>query len=363
MQTPSTPGWPPRPAGEARARLPPRFEQPWLHGRDVELAFLFDMLDRATKGMGSASIVRGDAGIGKSTLLGAVVDRAREQAMTVLSTRGVQSEAHLPFAGLHQLLSPLLPRLDELGRVQRSSLLAAFGLEDAGNADPFRIALAALELLTDAASDGPLVLIADDAQLLDAPTVDVLTFVARRLGADPIVALFAVRGEAIVGAGLDALLVAPLDRAASEALLRQHAPDLSASTRERVLREAAGNPLGARGASRGDAIDRRWRGAAAGHAPADGSPGANVRGPRGGSAGRHACAAARGSNRPGVCASGAVGRGRHRRGPPAVRRDRRPRGRGGAGGRRRGRARGLPAPADDLGDPSGGVVRRSREGP
>src|SRR3954447_15372216 len=243
MQTPSTPGWPPRPAGDARVRVPSRFGRPWLLGRDVELAFLFDMLDRAAEGVGSASIVRGDAGIGKSTLLGAVVERAREGAMMVLSTRGVQSEAHLPFAGLHQLLSPLLPRLDELGRVQRSSLLAAFGVQDAGIADPFRIALAALELLTDAASDGPLVLVADDAQLLDGPTVDVLTFVARRLGADPIVALFAVRGEAIVGAGLEELLVAPLDRVASEALLRQCAPDLSASTRDRVLREAAGNPL------------------------------------------------------------------------------------------------------------------------
>jgi DNA-binding CsgD family transcriptional regulator len=228
---------------QTRVRVPPRFERPWLHGRDVELAFLLDMLDRAANGMGGASIVRGDAGIGKSALLGAVVERARDRAMTVLSTRGVQSEAHLPFAGLHQLLSPLMPRLDELGGVQRSSLLAAFGLEDAGIADPFRIALAALELLADAASDGPLLLVADDAQLLDAPTVDALTFVARRLGADPIVALFAVRGEAIAGAGLDELPVAPLDRPAAEALLRQCAPDLSASTRERVLREAAGNPL------------------------------------------------------------------------------------------------------------------------
>jgi predicted ATPase len=128
MPTPSTPEWPTRPAGDARVRLSPRSE---LQGRDVELAFLFDMLDQAASGMGSASIVRGGGGIGKSTLLGAVVERARERSMTVLSTRGVQSEAHLPFAGLHQLLSPLLPRLDELGRVQRGSLLAAFGLEDA----------------------------------------------------------------------------------------------------------------------------------------------------------------------------------------------------------------------------------------
>jgi AAA ATPase domain len=138
-QTPSTPGWPSRPAGDVRVRLASRCERPSLYGREVELAFLFDMLDGAAKGLGGASIVRGDAGIGKSTLLGAVVERARERAMTVLSTRGVQSEAHMPFAGLHQLLSPFLPRLDELGGVQRSSLLAAFGLEDAGVADPYRI--------------------------------------------------------------------------------------------------------------------------------------------------------------------------------------------------------------------------------
>src|SRR3954471_21636477 len=191
MPTPSTPEWPARPAGEARVRLPQRSGRPWLHGRDAELVLLFDMLDRAATGMGGASIVRGEAGIGKSTLLGALVEEARERSMTVLPTRGVQSEAPLPFAGLHQLLTPLLPRLDELGRVQRSSLRTAFGLEDEGIADPFRIALAALELLTDAALDRPVVLVADDAQLLDGPTVDVLTFVARRLGADPIVALFA----------------------------------------------------------------------------------------------------------------------------------------------------------------------------
>src|SRR3954470_21421600 len=124
MQTPSTPGWPPRPAGDARVGLPSRFGRPWLLGRDVELAFLFDMLDRAAEGVGSASIVRGDAGIGKSTLLGAVVERAREGAMTVLSTRGVQSEAHLPFAGLQQLLSPLLPRLDADQRERRRRMPA-----------------------------------------------------------------------------------------------------------------------------------------------------------------------------------------------------------------------------------------------
>jgi DNA-binding CsgD family transcriptional regulator len=215
-----------------------------LYGRDVELALLSTMLVRAATGTGGARIVRGDAGIGKSALLEAVVERAREGSMTVHATRGVQSEARLPFAGLHQLLAPLLPSLDELGAVHQRCLLLAFGLEEGESADPFRIALAALELLTNAAaSDGPLLIVADDAGLLDAPTIDVLTFVARRLAADPIVALFAVRGEAIADSGLEELRVAPLDDAAARALLQQHAPDLATSTQERVLREAAGNPL------------------------------------------------------------------------------------------------------------------------
>ena len=176
--------------------------------------------------------------------------------MTVHSTRGVQSEAHLPFAGLHQLLAALLPRLDELGAVQQRHLLVAFGLEEAESADPFRIALAALELLTNAASDGPLLLVADDAQLLDAPTIDVLTFVARRLAADPIVALFAVRGEAITDSGLDELRLAPLDDAASAALLRTARTGSAAEHGGARPPGGGGQPARARGASGGAAIDR-----------------------------------------------------------------------------------------------------------
>jgi predicted ATPase len=127
-----------------------------LYGRDAELTLLSTLLDRAETGAGGARIVRGDAGIGKSALLAAVVEQARERSTTVHSTCGVQSEAHLPFAGLHQLVAALLPGLDELGPVQQRHLRAAFGLQEAEPADPFRIALAALELLTNAAADGPL---------------------------------------------------------------------------------------------------------------------------------------------------------------------------------------------------------------
>ena len=215
-----------------------------LLGRDAELVQLSALLDRATTGTGGVCVISGDAGIGKSSLLEVVVERARAGSMTVHSTRGALSESHLPFAGLHRLLAELLPFLNELGVVQQKNLRAAFGLEEGEFADPFQIALSALELLTSAAADGPLLVVADDAQLLDAPTVDVLTFVARRLAADAIVVLLAARGdEAIGGSGLEELHLTPLDGVASLALVRQQAPDLPPHTQERVLRMAAGNPL------------------------------------------------------------------------------------------------------------------------
>ena len=321
------------------------------------------MLDRAATGTGGARIVRGDAGIGKSTLLEAVVERARERSMTVHSTRGVQSEAHLPFAGLHQLLAPLLPRLDELGA--RPAEEPARGVRAGGSGSPPtpsgsrspRSSCSPMQPRT-----GRCCIVADDAQLLDAPTIDVLTFVARRLAADPIVALFAVRGEAIADSGLDELHLAPLDDAASAALLRQHAPDLPPSTQERVLREAAGNPLALVELPASMRSIDRGRRATAGPAAADSSPGASVRVPRGGAAGRDPRAAAGGGDRPLVRAAGTAGSGRQRCRSPAVGRGDRRRRRGGAGRGRRHRARALPAPADGLGDPWGGVVRRAREG-
>jgi len=163
-----------------------------LIGRDRETGILHDLLDGAPE-QGGALVVRGEAGIGKSALVAAIGRRARERGMLVLSASGVQSEAHLPFAGLHQLLRPVIGGMDDLPPPQRAALEAAFGLSDTAAPDRFLIALATMDLLGDAAVRAPLLIIADDAQWLDRPTIDVLTFVARRLESDPIVLVAAIR--------------------------------------------------------------------------------------------------------------------------------------------------------------------------
>src|SRR5688572_22997387 len=137
-----------------------------LYGRERELRVLKDLVDGALEG-GSAMVVRGEAGIGKSALAAAAIRQARERGMTVLSATGIQSEAHLPFAGLHQILRPIWPGVAGLPAPQRAAVLAAFGMTDAAAPDLYLIALAALELLADAAARVPLLLIADDAHWLD----------------------------------------------------------------------------------------------------------------------------------------------------------------------------------------------------
>ena len=174
---------------------------------------------------------------------------AGSRGMAVLATTGVESEAHLPFAGLHQLLRPALPRLGRLPEPQRAAVEAAFGMTDAAAPDFFLIALAALDLLSDMATSRPLLLVVEDVHWLDAATCDVLGFVARRLEFEPVVLLFAVRtgvDARIDPAALPVLALDGLDEPVAAALLDEHAPDLSPELRQRVLAEAAGNPLALR---------------------------------------------------------------------------------------------------------------------
>jgi DNA-binding CsgD family transcriptional regulator len=195
---------------------------------------------------GQALVLRGEAGIGKSRLLSDIAQAARERGMSVLTTTGVQSEAHLPFAGLHQLLRPVRGRAAELPAVQRAALDAAFGLTDEVAPEHYRIAMAALDLVSEVAADAPLLLVVEDAQWLDRPTLEVLAFVARRIEADPIVLLAATRdGYPLVldNAGLPELRLGGLDDAAAGALLDASAPQLTLTARTRVLHESAGNPL------------------------------------------------------------------------------------------------------------------------
>ena len=120
-----------------------------LSGRERELGVLNGIVDQLGDGAGGALVVRGDPGIGKSTLLAAATARARDQGMQSLSAGGVQSEAHIPFAGVHQLLGPMLHMAEHLPAPQRAALLAAFGRSDEVGTERYLVALATLELLGD----------------------------------------------------------------------------------------------------------------------------------------------------------------------------------------------------------------------
>lgn len=208
-------------------------------GRDPELARLGALLDGLPTG-GGALVLRGDAGVGKSTLLDWAASAGRERGAQTVTVTGVQDEFDLPYAGLHRLIGRLA-RHDGTAEA-RAVVLAALD----GDQSPVRVALALLTLLTDAA---PLVVLADDAQWLDGSSWDALTFVARRLPSDPVLILMAMRSgdratTRLARAGLPELAIEPLAEPAAAALLDRHAPSLRTDLRGRILTEAAGNPLG-----------------------------------------------------------------------------------------------------------------------
>jgi DNA-binding CsgD family transcriptional regulator len=216
-----------------------------LLGREHEGRTLGGLIGHVRE-QGGSLVLSGEPGIGKSALVREAGQRARDLGMLVLTATGVQCEAQLPFAGLHQLLRPVLARLDDLAAPQRDTLLAAFGLTDAPVPDPFLAALAALNLLAASAAEAPVLAIADDAHWLDRATCDVLAFVARRLEFDPVVLIATIRDgftTPLSEAALPALHIDPLPAPAAAALLDSRAPGLAPAVRERLLDEAAGNPL------------------------------------------------------------------------------------------------------------------------
>jgi len=214
-------------------------------GRRRERARLEEILDRIREA-GTSLVVVGEAGIGKTTLLDSAARAATARGITVITTTGVPSETHLPYAGLHRLLQPFVPRIQALPGPQRDALSAAFGLTEGAAPDLFLIALAALELLAETASSSPLLLIVEDAHWLDADTCEVLAFVARRVELEPIVLLVAIRDghdSRFEVAGLPTIQLDGLDEVSSMGLLDTHAPSLPYDVRTRVIEAAAGNPL------------------------------------------------------------------------------------------------------------------------
>ena len=218
---------------------------PELIGRDRELGVLANLIDQAEHS-GAAVVVLGDPGIGKSSLLRAAADRGRAAGLRVLATTGIEAEAHLPFAGLHHLLRPVLREMSRLPAAQAEALSTAFGMSEGPSPEPFMIALATLNLLADVATERPVLVVADDVQWLDQPTQDALTFLARRVSGDPIVLIGAVRrphDTALAAASLPELDLRGLDEASARNVLATTAAGLSYADTERILRAAAGNPL------------------------------------------------------------------------------------------------------------------------
>jgi DNA-binding CsgD family transcriptional regulator len=216
-----------------------------LIGRKRELDALHVLLAKLVD-RGGALLLRGDVGVGKSALLLAARDRAEQDGARVLSVSAVRSEMRVDFAGLHQILQPLLARADDLPGPQRDALLSTFGMREGRPGDLFLVALAALELVAAEARRNPVLIAIDDAHWLDPPTVDILAFVARRLGRQPVLLLGAIRDgyeSALFDLRLPELRVDRLDVESSNDLLDATAPGLDGARRRRILEAAGGNPL------------------------------------------------------------------------------------------------------------------------
>ena len=218
-----------------------------LIDRDQERQALDQLLDTARAGLSGSLVLRGEPGIGKTALLDYAIGRA--DGMQVARLLAVESEMELGFATLHQLLVPFLDRFGELPTPQRDALGSAFGLIAADTAAPdrFLVGLAVLTLLAAAAAEQALLVIVDDAQWLDDVSADVLAFVARRVYADGIVLLFAVRepaGKRLPLEGLTELWLPGLPDRDARALLTTVAGDLlDNGVVARLVAETQGNPL------------------------------------------------------------------------------------------------------------------------
>ncbi len=232
-----------------------------LIGREAERQRVETVLDRLHQS-GGVLVVRGESGIGKSSLLRHVRERASALELRTLGTVGVESEAELAFAGLHQLLEPISELVERLPDPRRRALHAAFGIAGDFEPDPFLVALAANQVIRLSANSRPLVLLVDDAQWLDRSSLDALTFIARRLESEPVALVASVRvgyPTSLEEARLPVLELQRLSAAAAAELLDRDAPDLHPVLRARVLAEAAGNPLALVELARSLPIAPDWR--------------------------------------------------------------------------------------------------------
>jgi DNA-binding CsgD family transcriptional regulator len=218
-----------------------RWSRP-LVGRRVERARLDAFVAAVRAGHSQVLVLRGEAGIGKSALLEVLASQTA--GCRVLVGAGVQADTELAFAALHQVLGPLLGGVDRLPAPQRDALRVAFGLLAAPPPDRFLVALAVLSLLSDAASEQPIVCLIDDEQWLDKESVHALAFVSRRLDAEAVGIVFAGRRSDPLLDKLPELVIDGLDEGDARQLLESSlVGPLDPLVREQLLAETHGNPL------------------------------------------------------------------------------------------------------------------------
>lgn len=235
-----------------------------LRGRASECESLQRVLGGVRARHSQVLVLRGEPGIGKTALLEYLAETA--SGCRVARAAGIESEMELPHAGLHQLCAPMLERFSRVAVPQRDALRTAFGLSEGKTPERFLLSLAVLSLLSAVAEKQPLICLIDDAQWLDAASRQALVFVARRLLAEPVALLFAVRepGESQELAGLPSLTVGALGESDARALLESAIPGpLDERVRDRIVAETRGNPLALLELSRGLSVSELAGGYAA----------------------------------------------------------------------------------------------------
>jgi DNA-binding CsgD family transcriptional regulator len=244
--------------------LPARQPAPII-GRDAGLARLRALVDPVPRAS-QVLLVTGEAGMGKTVLLADAAGRARSAGMRVLSVTGRESESRLAFAGLHQLLRPVLSTTAGLPARQAQALLGALGLAaDPGAADPLLTGVAVLTLLSDLSERSAVLVVADDAHWLDRSSLDALAFAGSRLDAERVVLLVGARGQAPPSGfdrGFPELHLEPLSAADAGRLLDGQPCPPRGRARAQVLAQAAGNPMAlielAKVIADDPAASRRW---------------------------------------------------------------------------------------------------------
>ncbi|MEU3354406.1 AAA family ATPase [Streptomyces sp. NPDC037389] len=214
-----------------------------LIGREPEQEVLSGFVTAAG---GRALVLRGDTGVGKSALLDHVTNLALGKEHRVIRATGVEAESELPFAGLHQLLYPLFPCIDQLDDSHRRVFDVVFGGGEGAPPSVMALGIAVLDLLSLTASHNPLLLVLDDGQWFDTSSIEVCGFVGRRLSGGSVRLLVGLRSDVPSGfdtAALPQLPVTTLSEKASEQLLDMRNPGLDPRIRRLILDEAQGNPL------------------------------------------------------------------------------------------------------------------------